>query len=449
MGLLSKVVKAAPVLPSRIYAYAAEKWGKTSWAAYAPEPIFIMTEGETGLLTLLEAGRIPETAHFPDDCKAWGALWANVQAILKEDHSYKTLVIDTSNGAERLCKQHVLQTEFKGKLFSKDGYNSFGKGDDATALTWTKFLALLDEVRAVRNMGIILLAHTRTKGVTNLDGEDYDQIRPEGIEKLWTLTHKWADAIVYGGYDTAENENGKVVSKGRYLRTTGSLATVAGNRYGLPEKIDCGSNASVAWGNFEKALIACKSKGSHLQAIAPVPQQTVKDFISIFDQTWADIVAELKRLDMSRGAFDRRIKEKYGQDVRIPQDLTEAQGQEILASLKSRETPKKEQPSQPAESVPVEERMPEQTIPTGPLVRDLPSAECDRLEAQAIARTNAKGVSWHEVTMLAGAITGQDLVGLDPKDLTKETLVKILDWLQAQTKVGLQRMLEQLKVSQS
>jgi hypothetical protein len=99
--------------------------------------------------------------------------------------------------------------------------------------------------------------------------------------------------------------------------------------------------------------------------------------------------------------------------------------------------------------VPVEERMPEQTIPTGPLVRDLPSAECDRLEAQAIARTNAKGVSWHEVTMLAGAITGQDLDGLDPKDLTKETLVKILDWLQAQTKVGLQRMLEQLKVSQS
>lgn len=178
---------------------------------------------------------------------------------------------------------------------------------------------------------------------------------------------------------------------------------------------------------------------------APQPQAVTQPKLSevqdIAPETWQSIVAELKRLDLNRAAFDRRIKEKYGQHIRIPEDLTEAQGQEILASLRSRETPKKEQPSQPAESVPVDEGMPEQTIPTGPLVRDLPEAERDRLEALTIARTNAKGVSWYEVTRIASATAGVDLEGMEPSELTKETLTKILDWLQGQTKIGLQRML--------
>jgi hypothetical protein len=40
--------------------------GKTSLGACAPKPIYLMTRGETGLLTLIDAGRIPETAHFPE-----------------------------------------------------------------------------------------------------------------------------------------------------------------------------------------------------------------------------------------------------------------------------------------------------------------------------------------------------------------------------------------------
>ena len=53
-------------LPSRIVVYGTEGIGKTSLGASAPRTIFLMTRGETGLLTLLDSGRIPPTPHFPE-----------------------------------------------------------------------------------------------------------------------------------------------------------------------------------------------------------------------------------------------------------------------------------------------------------------------------------------------------------------------------------------------
>ena len=119
-GMLAKVTAKAPALPSRVYMYAQEKFGKTSWACHAPSPIFVMTEGETGLLSLLESGRVPETPHFPDDAKTWGELFANCQAVLNEEHNYKTLVLDTSNGAGRCLNRRFLRGHVSGDREHRD-----------------------------------------------------------------------------------------------------------------------------------------------------------------------------------------------------------------------------------------------------------------------------------------------------------------------------------------
>ena len=57
-------------LPNRYIAHGGEGTGKTSFAAYTPNPVFIQTRGETGLDTLIGAGRLPEIAHWPEtqDC---------------------------------------------------------------------------------------------------------------------------------------------------------------------------------------------------------------------------------------------------------------------------------------------------------------------------------------------------------------------------------------------
>ena len=71
-SVLARVTRQAKPLPPRIVLYAAEKFGKTSWAAHAWKPIFLLTQGETGLLPLLETGRVPPVDHVPDDIRRTG-----------------------------------------------------------------------------------------------------------------------------------------------------------------------------------------------------------------------------------------------------------------------------------------------------------------------------------------------------------------------------------------
>lgn len=261
MGLLDKVRSTAPPLPSRVYFYAPEKFGKSSFAAYAPKPIFVMTEGETGLLSLMEAGRVPETPHFPEDCKSWEQLLDYCRAVLDEPHGFRSLIIDTANGAERLLAAHVLHYDFNGRTGGKEGFSSYGKGNEACIAHWQAFLQLLDRIRVEKKMMIVLLAHTRIKTVNNPSGPDYDQLRPEGIEKLWPLTHKWSDIIACGAHELLIVDDKVKESKGRVIHTTSTPAVVAGNRYGLPDKIPCGASAQQAWKNFQDAVVKAKSAG--------------------------------------------------------------------------------------------------------------------------------------------------------------------------------------------
>lgn len=273
MGLLDRVTSAAASQPSRVYLYAAEKWGKTSWAAQAPRPIFLMTAGETGLLDLINYGQIGATPHFPEDIKSWPELLAVVRSVASEPHDYQTLVIDTANGAERLLADHVLHTEFEGRMSGKNGYSSYGKGDLACVPHWGEFLRELDFVRSRRRMSIVLLAHSKVKTVNNPEGDDYDQLRPEGIDKLWPLTHKWASVIAAGTYRVVVKDEKADGGRDRVIRLRGTAAVVAGNRYGLPETIPAGSSAATAWKAFADSLRVAKARAATIPTI-PSPKNT-------------------------------------------------------------------------------------------------------------------------------------------------------------------------------
>src|SRR5262249_53524348 len=99
---LAGITRAGSGLPNRAVFHGVEGVGKTSFGACAPRPIFLMTRGETGLVTLIDSGQVPETAHFPE-LATWTDLLGAIEALTSEAHDYRTLVIDTLNGAERLC----------------------------------------------------------------------------------------------------------------------------------------------------------------------------------------------------------------------------------------------------------------------------------------------------------------------------------------------------------
>ena len=261
---LSDVRRSGQKLPNRHIWHAVEGFGKTSLAAQAPSPVFLMTQGETGLETLIDNGRLPEIPHFPE-FHEWMALRKAVRVLIDEAHEYKTLVLDTLNGAERMCHRFVTERDFDGKT---DSFLAYGKGPEVALPEWTLFLNDLDRLRETKKMAIICLTHTKVKPFKNPSGADYDRYTPDMHEKTWGLSHKWADVVLFGNFeavilggnvsnDDRKNRKGKAadVECDRVLYCERRTAFDAKNRIGLPAALTISSeDPKQAWVDFMNAV---------------------------------------------------------------------------------------------------------------------------------------------------------------------------------------------------
>lgn len=259
---LTDVRLAGSGQPNRCIMHGVEGVGKTSFGSRAPRPIFLMTQGETGLDTLINAGQVPETPHFPE-LLTWNDLLSAVEVLRKEPHDFRTLVLDTLNGAERLCHEYVCQRDFGGN-WGRDGFTAFMTGYDMSLAEWRSLLDGLDLLRTERKMSILALTHTKITTFKNPEGSDYDRFTPDLHHKTWGLTHKWADLVLFANFVAhieGKTSDGKGKAKGghrRVLYTTRTAAFDAKNRHGLPEQIDGGRSAAETWDNFMRALQAAK-----------------------------------------------------------------------------------------------------------------------------------------------------------------------------------------------
>lgn len=258
--LASQVKTAGSRLPNRVILHAVEGLGKTSFGANAPAPLFLMARGETGLETLIDSGQLGATPHLPE-LQTWQETLSALNALRSQEHAFKTIVLDTLNGFERLCHEHVCEVSFNSDWTDK-GFASYGKGPEVALPEWRMFLSLLDKVREERGCSILCLAHTKVKTFKNPEGPDYDRYTVDMNDKTWGLTHKWADMVLFGNFLTeTKKEKGDVRAKGmggqdRVLYTERHAAFDAKNRHGLPEEIDLGRNGSEGWSNFVSALRA-------------------------------------------------------------------------------------------------------------------------------------------------------------------------------------------------
>jgi hypothetical protein len=266
---LSDVTTSGAGLPNRCILHGVEGILKTSFSACAPKPIFLLARGETGLLTLIDSGQVPETAHLPE-LATWADLLGAVEALTTEAHDYRTVVIDALNGAERLCHEHVCSRDFAGN-WGRDGFTSYMTGYEVALADWRRLLDALDRLRSSRRMSILALAHSRITTFKNPEGSDYDRYTVDLHPKTWSLTHRWADLVLFANFVAhidARKGDARGKARGgsrRVIYTTRTAAFDAKNRHGLPEQIDAGRSAAEAWANFAAALQAGKQQ-SHTPA---------------------------------------------------------------------------------------------------------------------------------------------------------------------------------------
>lgn len=267
---LAAVSNQGVALPNRWAFHGPPGIGKTSLLAYAQRPIFLMSRGETGLLTLIDSGQLPPTSHFPEVVD-WTEFLDCIKALRTEEHQYRTLIIDTANGAERMMHEFVCQRDFGGD-WGEHGFAGYQRGYEIALADWRMFLNLLDQLRKEKMMTIFLLLHTRIRTFRNPAGPDYDRYVPELHEKTWGLTKGWLDNICFANFEVLVKTGTKVTvdasKKGKAAETTERILYTssdnptfdAKNRLGLPPEIELGESAEEGWKALSDAIRATRKK---------------------------------------------------------------------------------------------------------------------------------------------------------------------------------------------
>lgn len=229
---LGAVVRGKVERPMRVLLYGVEGVGKSTFAAAAPNPIFIAAEDGTAQL---------DVARFPEP-KGWNEVFDAIDELATADHDYKTVVVDTLDWLEPLCWEHVVVQAKSTKITSIEDFG-FGKGYVAALDQWRLLLARFEQLRARRGMHVVFLAHSWIKTFKNPEDADFDRYELKLHAKAGGLLKEWSDAVLFARYETFTNTDEKTkrtrgVSTGaRVIHTQRTAAWDAKNRYDLPEAL--------------------------------------------------------------------------------------------------------------------------------------------------------------------------------------------------------------------
>jgi hypothetical protein len=264
---LANITRGKQDKPTRVIVYGVEGVGKSTFASQAPSPVFLCSEDGTSQM---------DVARFPTP-RTWSDVLEAVRILSQEEHSFKTLVIDTLDWLEPLCWQYVCQAQNKASI-EDFGY---GKGYVFAVEQWRVLLQRLDQLSRTRKMHIVMVAHGTVRRVDDPQTGPFDRYRLKLHDKTSDLLREWVDAILFARHEVVTVERkGKIrgMSSGaRVLHTQWTAAYDAKNRFDLPDTLP------LAWDEFELAVRA------HIPADAEKLKSELSELIPrLHDKTKAE-----------------------------------------------------------------------------------------------------------------------------------------------------------------
>ena len=242
MSLISSITKGREAQPPRIMIYGSEGVGKSTFAALAPNPVFVQTEDG---LSEIDCSKFPLAKSFDD-------VVLQLQAVRDEQHDYGTVVIDSLDWLERLVWDRVCADYGVKSIEKADG--GYGKGYVHALTYWRQIVSLLNDIRARKGMAVILIAHAAVERFEDPEHAAYDRYTPRLHKKACSLVCERVDAVLFASRRMrVDSTTGKAAPVGadggeRILRTNGSPACIAKNRFGLPTELP------LSWSAFVEAL---------------------------------------------------------------------------------------------------------------------------------------------------------------------------------------------------
>lgn len=281
MSFLAKAKKPTPK-PPMITIVGMPGTGKTTLGALFPSAIILPTEDGTAVFenwgddvqpTVLP--RLPKSA-YDDMGNAQRSTRDTLNQILDElmhsDHGYKTLVVDSITTLDILFG-HEISARDNVKTVA-DASGGFHKGYAEVASWHADFIYKCEQLKAIKGMSIVFLAHTGVKKMRNRPdaAADYSVYSLDMDNQSLSVYTSQSDAVLYLKKDemvvgSETNRKGQTTKYGRVTQTgdrtlitssDGQVGYVnAKNRYGMPVEIpvELGTNPILQYVKYFNAEV--------------------------------------------------------------------------------------------------------------------------------------------------------------------------------------------------
>lgn len=240
-SLLSKITKGKIKKPIYALVYGVPGCGKSSWAADAPDVIFIGKEDGTNNLNI---SRFPEAKTYED-------IQAAIKTLNTENHEFKSVAFDSLDWIEPLLQAYVCR-KHGWKDIEAPGY---GKGYIAALDEWRVFLDSVGLLRE-KGMNVIFIAHSHVKPHNDPSQvASYDRHKMKLNDKASALLMEAVDFVGFATFEVfTKTESGSKKSKafgdGKRVLYTGFRPSFdAKNRYDLPHELP------LSWSAFMDAYL--------------------------------------------------------------------------------------------------------------------------------------------------------------------------------------------------
>lgn len=261
MSFLAKAKKPA-VKPPMITIVGSPGTGKTTLGALFPKAIILPTEDGTtvfenwdeaiqpDVLPRLPKSRKDDAGNMVTSTK--NTLISILDELMTAEHDYQTLVIDSATTLAGLLEHEIVLRDGVGNV--ADAAGGFHKGYIEVASWHADIVYKCEQLRAVKNMAIVFLAHTGIKKVRNRPdaAADYSVFSLDMDNQALSVYVAQSDAVLYltkeefvSGQEVdkrgRQTKFGRVQQTGnRTLITTGDGQVGyinAKNRYNMPPEL--------------------------------------------------------------------------------------------------------------------------------------------------------------------------------------------------------------------
>jgi hypothetical protein len=256
--------------------------GKTTLGAMFPGALMVMAEDGASVFESWEDDAKPSVLpRLPKASKdevgnlrsTRETLLSIMDELISTDHGFTTLVVDSITSLDMLFGHEIALRD--GVNTVADASGGFHKGYSEVASWHAEFVYKCEQLRAVKRMGIVFLAHTGIKKIRNRPdaAADYSVFSMDMDNQSLSIYTSQCDAVLYlvkeefiQGSET--NKRGQTTKLGRVVQTgerklittgDGQVGYInAKNRYNMPAEIpvEHGSNPIIQYVKFYNSEVA-------------------------------------------------------------------------------------------------------------------------------------------------------------------------------------------------